>query len=122
VIGGLVCIADLAGMAVATPGTTPTPDQTADYLNLAVSGVLYWFAGYVTTRETHNLMYGSLAALLAGIIDGAVVGAAAAFTGVAPDLGPQAVWLMQVWLNAGIAIFVGTLGAYVSWFSARRKP
>ena len=118
-IGGLIIIADL-GTLVIQQRIAAGPDvlNALDIADQVVSILLYSLVGVAVQRETGRVYLGGLAGLLAGLLDGIVLAAAAS---LAPRPGDEAnTPEMQLLWN----VIEGALLAAVSaWFStlARRR-
>lgn len=126
-LGGITTVVDLALLAVQqrTVGGTPGEDPLFGSLSLVASAVLYSTAGASVVRDTGRVAFAATAGLLAGMIDGMVVGAASAMlTPVSPGTpeaaNAQLLWLNVLALNVLLGLLLALLAATIVNLMARR--
>ncbi len=109
-IGGLVIIADLTAQAISQ--RTLSPDDlmaisTADY---TVNFILFAVLGVLVVRETGRAYLGAVAGVVASVLDGIVVAAAAS---MAPPRGPEMPIEEYLLSNLALWSLVAGLGGVV---------
>lgn len=118
-------VVDLATRAIEQAAGDTQAIGSLDALNLVLNGALYAVLGTVVLRETGRVGLAALAGLLAGVLDGIVVGAAAALAppgGLPPEMTAEQIWQGSLVLNAVLGTLLTTSSAWLSRLIRRPRP
>lgn len=124
-IGGLVAIVDLLVLLAIQRTGLSEDDLMLQLVNNGLNALLYWFLGSVVYRETGRVSSGATAGVIAGLLDGTVIGAARALMGPMGDATGQPLPPDQVFLGLLIQnVLLGmVLAALSAWFARNvRRP
>jgi hypothetical protein len=110
-IGGLVIIVDLGTQALQQRSSTPDSINDLAIANQVLNVVLFSVLGAIVARQTGLFVLSALAAVIAAVIDGVVVAAAASLAPMAGGTMPLGEYML---LNLTLSTIPATVSGFVA--------